>query len=98
MAAFLDWLHADSGAILMEFAGIRGAGPFRHLLTDSLNERVEESWSLFRHTRGLYTRRAVSEAYLSTVLDGRTRRRLKNQERRLGEHGNLQYEALEPGG
>lgn len=93
LETFFDWLR-DSGAALMEWDGITSDGAFRHALIDTINRLGTTPFQVSLHTRAYFQPRATAEHYLENAINGKKRKELRRQERRLGELGKLQYDEL----
>jgi CelD/BcsL family acetyltransferase involved in cellulose biosynthesis len=94
LAALFGWLRSETDAAVFEWRGISADGPFRHALTDTLNQLRLEAFHDCSHTRALFRPAATAEAYLARALGGKKRKELRRQERRLGELGQVSYDEL----
>lgn len=96
--AFLDWLASESGCALMEFNLVSGEGCFHELLNDCLTRRGSQSVVCETYSRALFRPMESADAYVRAALNRGHRKDLRRRTRRLSETGQLEYDALEPGG
>lgn len=92
LRAFHEWLRAEpGGAQAMQWARVSGDGPFHAALGRAIAGARLPRFLVERHLRGLLCRRESAEAFLAEALPKKSRREFRRQERRLAEHGPLEY-------
>lgn len=98
LEALFTWLRGETSAALFEWRGLRGDGPVRHALTDTMNRLGFEGFRERSHTRALFRPAATADDYLARALPGKKRKELRRQARRLAELGTLTHDELAQGG
>lgn len=92
LCGFMEWFAGEPGyGRLLEVGMFRGHGPVHDLFVGWLwNARrpslVDERW-----TRPWLQRGACAESYLQMAMSGRHRKGLEKKEKKLRQHGTLEY-------
>src|SRR5688572_16159952 len=96
LRALADWLGRDRrGAATMIWSEITGDAAFFAALCDTVEDRGAFAFRPWRRERAMLHRLADGEKYLERSLPKASRREFKRLERRLGDHGPVEYRTLQ---
>jgi CelD/BcsL family acetyltransferase involved in cellulose biosynthesis len=96
LAALLDWLARDArGAGVVEWGLVGSDGPFQSALMRVVDETSRRSFVSHTSERAYLLPRGDAEGFFDAALTGKRRKEYRRLERRLAEHGALEYASLQ---
>lgn len=97
LAALLQWAGGRGRAHLLDFAYVRGDGPFHDLLATHVKETGTRRYVTNRFVRALWKAGQGRDDYLQTILSPGVRKEYRRQRKRLAELGRLEFRTLRKG-
>lgn len=94
LSALFQWARRERIASLVEFSFVPVGGPFHQALVDALNLGGHLTRVGDIYTRGLLCRDYDADVYINSALSAGSREKLRRNERRLHEQGQIEHRVL----